>query len=255
MGSRLLYNDDDPVLAGQLADELADLAWSLRADFQVTTSVPADEAVTIAGAEPSGVVILSDHGDSVFGGAAGDSTVLLEAVLRLGLDGRAIVPVVDPEAARAIAAQGEGARVSRAVGATLSGFHSPVHIDGTVRRVGSGRLHIEGLPDPELDMGATVVVDAGPVTLLISEHRGVGGNHPDVYRAFGIETGDYRGRGPQDRVELPVVRAPVVSRGGAVGHTRADPVRHRQPAVGAHPTTDVSARPDLRSASMRGAMG
>lgn len=187
-----VYTDDDPVLAGQLADELADLAWSLRADFQVTTSVPADEAVTIAGAEPSGVVILSDHGDSVFGGAAGDSTVLLEAVLRLGLDGRAIVPVVDPEAARAIAAQGEGARVSRAVGATLSGFHSPVHIDGTVRRVGSGRLHIEGLPDPELDMGATVVVDAGPVTLLISEHRGVGGNHPDVYRAFGIEPGDYR---------------------------------------------------------------
>ena len=48
---------------------MADLAWSMRADFQVTTSVPADEAVRIADEAPSrlALVILSDHGDSVFG--------------------------------------------------------------------------------------------------------------------------------------------------------------------------------------------
>lgn len=187
-----VYTDDDPALAERLADELADLAWSLRAEFQLTTSVPADQAVAIAAAEPSGVVVLSDHGDSVFGGAGGDSTTLLEAVLRLGLPGRAIIPLVDPAAARAIAAQGEGTTVSRSVGGTQSGFHAPVHVEGVVRAIASGRLHIDELPDPELDMGTTVVVDAGPVTLLISEHRGVGGNHPDVYRAFGVEPREYR---------------------------------------------------------------
>ncbi len=187
-----VYSDDDPALAERLADELADLAWSLRAEFQVRTSVPTDEAIATAAAEPSGVVVLSDHGDSVFGGGAGDSTALLEAILRLGLPGRALIPLVDPVAALSIAGQGEGARVSCKVGGTLSGFHAPVHVEGVVRTVGPGRLHIEELPDPDLDMGTTVVVDAGPVTLLISQHRGVGGNHPDVYRAFGVEPSEYR---------------------------------------------------------------
>jgi microcystin degradation protein MlrC len=41
-------------------------------------------------------------------------------------------------------------------------------------------------------MGRTVVFRAGPVTLLISELRGVAGNVPDVYRAFGVEPTEYK---------------------------------------------------------------
>ena len=41
-------------------------------------------------------------------------------------------------------------------------------------------------------MGRTVVFEVGPVTMLISELRGVAGNLPDVYRAFGIEPADYK---------------------------------------------------------------
>ena len=41
-------------------------------------------------------------------------------------------------------------------------------------------------------MGRTVIFETGPVTLLISELRGVAGNLPDVYRAFGIEPADYK---------------------------------------------------------------
>ena len=37
-----------------------------------------------------------------------------------------------------------------------------------------------------------MIFDVGPVTLLISELRGVAGNVPDVYRAFGIEPADYK---------------------------------------------------------------
>jgi microcystin degradation protein MlrC len=44
----------------------------------------------------------------------------------------------------------------------------------------------------EVDMGRTAVFVAGPATLLISELRGVAGNLPDVYRAFGIEPSDYK---------------------------------------------------------------
>ncbi len=34
-------------------------------------------------------------------------------------------------------------------------------------------------------MGRTVIFEVGPVTMLISELRGVGGNVPAVYRALG----------------------------------------------------------------------
>lgn len=40
-------------------------------------------------------------------------------------------------------------------------------------------------------MGASAVFEVGPVTLLVSELRGVAGNVPEVYRAFGIEPTDY----------------------------------------------------------------
>lgn len=186
-----VYTDGDPTLAGQLADELADLAWSLRSDFQVTTSMSVDEALAIVRDATRGVVILSDHGDSVFGGSAVDSTTLLDAILRSGIDRRVLIPLVDGAAARAFAAVGPGATLTRPVGGGLSGFFEPVTITGTVRSIAPGLLYIRGLPDPEMDMGTTVIVDTGPVTLMISEHRGIGGNHPDVYRAFGVEPADH----------------------------------------------------------------
>jgi microcystin degradation protein MlrC len=45
---------------------------------------------------------------------------------------------------------------------------------------------------PEVDMGETAVFDVGPVTMLVSELRGLAGNVPDVYRAFGVEPRDYK---------------------------------------------------------------
>ncbi len=187
-----VVTDGDPELAERLADEMADLAWSMRADFQVTTSVPADEAVRMADEAPNGLVILSDHGDSVFGGSAGDSTVLLDAILRRGIAGRALVPLIDAPSVAILAAAGVGASVTLPVGGHASGFFSPVEVTGTVRSVSPGHLTIEGMPDREFDMGTTVVFDTGPVTLLISARRGQAANHPDIYRAFDVEPADYK---------------------------------------------------------------
>ena len=36
----IVVTDDDPALAEKLADELADLAWSMRDDFQEREAVP-----------------------------------------------------------------------------------------------------------------------------------------------------------------------------------------------------------------------
>ncbi len=71
-----VVTNNDMALADKLADELADLAWSMRDDFQVKDALPVDEAVRKADKAAKGIVVLSDTGDTVFGGAAGDSNLI-----------------------------------------------------------------------------------------------------------------------------------------------------------------------------------
>jgi microcystin degradation protein MlrC len=190
--SSVVVTDGDERLANELAEELADLCWSLRDDFQRREAIPADEAVRRADAAPRGVVVLSDTGDTVFGGAAGDSNVLLEAMLRLGIGGPALVPLISPASVATLAAAGEGATVALPLGGEQTGFFAPLTVTGTVRRIADGRIHLADGRHGDVDMGRTVVFETGAVTLLVSEKRGIGANSPDVYRAFGLEPRDYK---------------------------------------------------------------
>jgi len=188
----IVVTDNDQALAEKLADDLADLCWSLRNDFQIRESVSVDDAVRQADSAP-GLAILSDTGDTVFGGAAGDSNLLLEAMLRLGIRKRALVPLISPEAAAKLVAAGEGATVTLPLGGdAATEFFTPLEVTGTVRTVGGGLLKIEGYNhQSEVDLGPSVIFDVGPVTLMITTLRAVAGNVPGVYRAMGVEPTDY----------------------------------------------------------------
>jgi microcystin degradation protein MlrC len=80
------------------------------------------------------------------------------------------------------------------VGGCTTGFFNPAQVSGVVRKVATGVLDLgmEGHRGRYLDMGTTVIFDVGPITLMISELRGLGGNVPSVYRKFGIEPADYK---------------------------------------------------------------
>ena len=189
----VVVTDNDQALAERLAEELADLAWSMRDDFQKKDALSIDTAVRMADAAAAGVVVLSDTGDTVFGGAAGDSNLILEAILRLGIQSKVIMPLVEPETVARLVAAGEGAVVTLPVGGHANtGFFEPLVVTGTVRRIGGGLVKLAQHYQDEIDMGRVVVFEVGPVTLLVSELRGVAGNLPDVYRAFGVEPKDYK---------------------------------------------------------------
>ena len=189
----VVVTDNDRHLAEKLADELADLAWSMRADFQQKDAVSVDAAVLKADQAERGVVVLSDTGDTVFGGAAGDSNLILESILRLGIKGRAIIPLIEPQTVARLIEAGEGAEVSLSLGGhQATAFFKPLPVTGQVRRIGAGMVKVKNYLQSEIDMGRSVVFDVGPVTLLVSELRGVAGNLPDVYRAYGVEPTDYK---------------------------------------------------------------
>jgi microcystin degradation protein MlrC len=191
--SVVVVTDSDQALAEKLADESADLAWSLRAEFQRREAVAIDEAVRRADAADRGVVVLSDTGDTVFGGSTGDSNLILEAMLRLGIKGPALVPLIEPPTAARLFAAGEGATLTLPVGGSAAtAFFRPLSVTGVVRKLADGRIRVTDSHQPDIDMGRTALFQVGPVLLLVSELRGLAGNHPDVYRAFGIEPADYR---------------------------------------------------------------
>ncbi len=79
----IVYTDNDPQLADELAKDLTRKVWELREDLMVQESIP----VAGSGGQgrsgiPGGIVVLSDTGDSVAGGAAGDSNTILAEMLR-----------------------------------------------------------------------------------------------------------------------------------------------------------------------------
>ncbi len=146
-----------------------------------------------ADAAEKGVVVISDTGDTVFGGAAGDSNVILEAMLRLDIKGKALVPMISVTAAKKLAEAGEGATVTLPLGGdSASAFFEPLEVTGVVRKVGGGVVKLDYNQQSEVDLGCAVVFEVGPVTLLITEFRGVAGNVPSVYRAMGVEPAEYK---------------------------------------------------------------
>ncbi len=183
----VVVTNNDQALAQKLSAELAQLAWDTRADFWLFESVPPAEAVRRAAAG-NGLTILSDTGDSVFGGATGDSTVLLREMLAQGITQRALVPVVDPEVAALAHQAGVGSTIAVALGGKLDPlFGQPVQVTAKVAALADGLLEAEVIGRTSFDMGQTALLEIGAIRVVVSENVGIGGNHPVVYRRFGIE--------------------------------------------------------------------
>ena len=101
------------------------------------------------------------------------------------------------------------------IGGWSTSFSSPVRVVGTRRAARSGPVTLSGLPQGTVDMGAAAILDLGHVTVLVTEHPGVGGIHPGVYRALGVEPALRLGGGVECDVEF--------RRGGHLGVDRIDP--------------------------------
>jgi microcystin degradation protein MlrC len=189
----VVCTDNDRALAERLADELADLAWSLRADFQKKDAVPIDDAVRMGDRAPKGIVVLSDTGDTVFGGSSGDSNLILESILRLKIQSPVLMPLIEPGTVAALVSAGEGATVTLAVGGhSAPKFFTPLTVTGKVGRIHRGMVPLRDYYQSEIDMGTTVLFQVGPVTMLVSEYRGVAGNLPDVYEFMGLDLSNYK---------------------------------------------------------------
>lgn len=192
--SVLAVTDGDRRRADEVVDELADLAWSMRDDFQVTTSVAPTGAVARAAAAVAdgGFVVLSDTGDSVRGGAGGDSNVLLAALLEQGAPST-LLTIVDEAAVETAQRAGVGNEVTVTVGGSVTGWFDPIEITGVVAAYEHDPVIYpdDGFALGEVHAGPTVVLEVGNVTLLLTTRQGIAGNHPMQYTHFGIDPAEH----------------------------------------------------------------
>jgi len=186
-----VVTNGDQALAEELADELADRAWALREEFCRLDSISPQEAVRRAQEAEKGQVILSDTGDSVFGGATGDSTTILAELVRQEVSSLALVPMVDPETVEAAIAAGVGGTLTVMVGGKLDpNFGTPLELTAEVVAIGGGRFDVNMLGFESFDLGQAVLLAVGAIRILVTEKRGIGGNHPSVYEHFDIDLAD-----------------------------------------------------------------
>jgi microcystin degradation protein MlrC len=172
--------DRDRALAQKMADEIGDIMFAHRTEYWIHLP-DAAEAVAMAMKSDQAPVAISDGGDNIGSGTPGDGTELLRQILKQGVDS-AFVMLWDPEAARRIAREKEGATVTVEVGGRSNPLYGPpVSITGTLTK-------LIGAPDSadisaRLDLrGVSVVVNSirrGPADM---ERPNALGIHPEKYR-------------------------------------------------------------------------
>lgn len=187
----VVVTNNDQILAQRLSEELAQMAWGMRELFLVQDSVPVAKAVQAAIAAKRGLVILTDIGDNVFGGASGDSTVILGELLRQQVPELALLTIVDPVAVAECWAAGEGSTISLSVGGKLApNFSHPLRLTAKILNLSEGVIETEIVGRSEFDMGKRVLLEINNVRLVVTEHVGIAGNHPVVYRSLGLKLED-----------------------------------------------------------------
>ena len=164
--SVVVVTDNDMALAKREAKRLADMMWEHR--HVMNLDLPdAAEAVRRAMKAEKTPVVLVEMGDNIGGGSAGDSTSMLEQLVKQGAKGY-VVAMYEPEAVRQAVKIGIGGDFDLDVGGKTDKLHGePVRIRGTVKLIYDGayvETAIRHGGRRYLDQGLTAVIHAEGTT-------------------------------------------------------------------------------------------
>ena len=186
--SFIVVTNNDQKLADKLAQELSDLAWSLRRDFLVKPT-PVKDALKHVKQAKEGPIVLADIGDNPGGGTPCDGTIVLKAVLEEGLTGGVFAVIWDPQAVKKSEKVGVGNEVELDLGGHTDKLHGkPVKLKSRVKSLSEGKWIVKGPmgTGSEGDMGNVAVLHAAGNELIVTSKR-LQPLDLQLYRSLGIE--------------------------------------------------------------------
>jgi len=168
---------DDPKFRA-IAEEYMDYAWETR-HFDSNTYLSVDETAAeirrlLNEGTGKGPIVVADFSDNPGSGAYGDSTLMLEGLLKANLQNACFGTICDAEAAGILVAAGEGAEVTVDLGGkTDPAFGTPLHLNGTVTRITDG-TYVAGGPrwkGVTHHLGPTAIFKVGGMEIVVASNR------------------------------------------------------------------------------------
>ncbi len=167
--------EGDREQARRIGETLVEGLWADRETFRAR-SLSADEAVVEARREAEKTtrpVIIHETSDNCGGGAPGDGTHLLRAMLEAKLDNACFGFLVDPEVAGLCHEAGVGARLTVSLGGKYDDLHgAPLELTGYVKSLHDGRVTMRAMfKGSPLNLGpmARLVVDG--MDVIVASRR------------------------------------------------------------------------------------
>ena len=174
MGTRILVLTDGKPregarLAESLGRQLFQLRHQLRPDYKSI-----DEALGEAATGDGDPVVLADVADNPGGGAPGDSTFILRALVDRGIEDAALACIWDPVAVALATEAGEGARFDLRLGGKMGPSSGrPLDLRVAVTRVAPGARQTfgSGANRSVSSLGDAVALRAGGIDIVVNSIR------------------------------------------------------------------------------------
>lgn len=166
---------DDPRFK-TIADEYMDYAWETR-HFDSNTYLSVTETIDeINRLLPitDGPIIVADFSDNPGSGAYGDSTFLLEGLLKADIQNACFGTICDPEAAATLIETGEGNTATVMLGGKADPtFGPPIEVTGTVTTITDGSYLALGprWRGVTHHLGPTAVLTIGGMEVIVASNR------------------------------------------------------------------------------------
>lgn len=192
-GTTVITIGNDQTQADAAADAIAAKVWDKR-DLHIYQHRDLTETVAKAKKIANGPVILLDHADNCGSGGTQDVMMVIEEVLKQGLEDVAVGAVWDPEAVQIMQAAGVGATVTLELGGksdmpSLKLKGKPLKLTGRVRTITDGEWIVRGpmYNGYKVMMGPTAVleVEGRMQIVVVSRHHEPWDT--GVFRSVGIE--------------------------------------------------------------------
>jgi microcystin degradation protein MlrC len=179
--------DGDPGLARDAARAVARFVWEMREAFRPVT-LSCEAAIAQARALPGRPIVINETSDNPGGGAPGDGTHLLRALLDAGVDDACFGFIADPEVARRAHAAGIGAKLDVALGGKVDRLHGePLRVRAEVTSLSNGRFTPRAmLAGVEMNLGPMARLRIAGVDVLVSS-RAQQTFDAEVFRVHGID--------------------------------------------------------------------